>query len=244
MICKIGEFEIHAEAPSFFRAGSIQANEIHQKLDNITSILEELKVDKESNAYSATSFQSHHSDRSGNYGPSPTTDTTDLNSDAQYGRNNVPNSRVGNIDRDYDPTLVFMANSPENMLRWPVFRHVVSERERYIQSFVLDSISDQNKIGDDMPLDNMDTSQDHIDTCQFLSNVQPLCEKYIMIPHCQYPLVDPVLLRSYARDVATQGLKWDGKSCLVVCSLVFLYFLSAQDHIHHEASKANADYSS
>lgn len=53
-----------------------------------------------------------------------------------------------------------------------------------------------------------------------------LCRNFLDYVHVRNPILEPSELEQYAKELAESGLKWDTKTCLVVCdpsitSLIF-----------------------
>lgn len=117
----------------------------------------------------------------------------------------------GSEDRayDHDPLTLYAANSPEYMLRWPIYNKVITDAEKHIRSFLLDSLDNQPASGLPPP------RQVGIGSFDEMRN---LCRKYVQLVHRRNPVVDVEELERYAREVTVQGLGWDGPSCQVVRS--------------------------
>ena len=121
----------------------------------------------------------------------------------------------GSDDRacDHDPLTLYAANSPEYMLRWPIFNRVITDAEKHIRSFLLDSL--------DQPQSSRPPSR-QVGVGSLLDDIPHLCRKYLILVHRRNPVVDIENLERYAREVTVQGLGWDGPSCQVVrCSEEF-----------------------
>lgn len=120
----------------------------------------------------------------------------------------------------------------ESLLRWPIFNNLVTEEEKQVVSFVLESASEQNK--DDSSM----TSSDETRTDQSRRDGRlidpgrskkgrgveddefvPLCRKFLVYVHPRNPILEPDELIKYARKAGEQGLTWDSASCLVVSYL-------------------------
>jgi hypothetical protein len=124
------------------------------------------------------------------------------------GPNNLRGSSSGLEDRadDHDSLTLYAANSAEYMLRWPVFNKVITESERHIRSFLLDSLDSQPQSG--MPPRQIGIG--------LLDDIQGLCKKYLRLIHRRNPVLDREKLEHYAKEVTVQGPGWDGQSCQVV----------------------------
>ncbi|KAJ5668542.1 uncharacterized protein N7477_007112 [Penicillium maclennaniae] len=178
--------------------------EILQRLHQITSMLEEIKQDNESTISSSRSLQGSFFDSTMPHS-SPVADSV-------QGKQTL---RGHNAEQVYshDPLTLYAANSPECMLRWPVFQMVVTDAEKHIRSFLLDSLDSQaqSKFSLLRPAG----------TGSFLEDIQILVRKYLHLVHRRNPVVDAEKLERYAREVTVQGLGWDGPSCqvLLACAL-------------------------
>lgn len=124
---------------------------------------------------------------------------------------NLNGSSAGVEDRayDHDPLTLYAANSPEHMLRWPIYNKVITDAEKHIRSFLLDSLDNQGPSGLP-PLRQVGIGS--------FDEIQNLCRKYIRLVHRRNPVLDVEKLERYAREITVQGLGWDGPSCQVVCS--------------------------
>lgn len=109
---------------------------------------------------------------------------------------------------EHDPLALYAANSPEYMLRWPIFNKVITDAEKHIRSFLLDSLDNQSQSSMPPP------RQTGIGP--LLDDMQELCRKYLRLVHRRNPVVDIEKLERYALEVTVQGLGWDGPSCQVV----------------------------
>lgn len=113
---------------------------------------------------------------------------------------------------EHDPLTLYAANSPEYMLRWPIFNRVITDAEKHIRSFLLDSLDNQAQSSIPPP------RQAGIGS--LLDDIQLLVRKYLHLVHRRNPVVDAEKLERYAREVTVQGLGWDGPSCQVVRAIV------------------------
>lgn len=109
---------------------------------------------------------------------------------------------------EHDPLTLYAANSPEYMLRWPIFNKVITDAEKNIRSFLLDSLDNQSPSSMPPPR--------QMGIGSLLDDIQHLCRKYLRLVHRRNPVVDIEKLERYAREVTVQGLGWDGPSCQVV----------------------------
>ena len=123
----------------------------------------------------------------------------------------------GDLERSVDEeqhkglyeTSVHFQTSGEAMLRWPIFKDVLTDEHRRIESFLLDS---------DVDLDTTQTGNPHSTGKHEMRHheIAHFCRRYIMDIHPRNPVLDDDALLRYADEVAEQGLGWDTKSCLVV----------------------------
>lgn len=136
--------------------------------------------------------------------PSPLTD---------MGLTGIHSSHGSSSNGDYracehDPDLLYAASSAELMLRWPIYDKVITDAEKHIRSFLLDSLNSQSQSGPSPP--------QMLGIGRLVDDIQHLCRKYLRLVHRRNPVVDIDNLERYAREVTIQGLGWDGPACLVV----------------------------
>lgn len=118
----------------------------------------------------------------------------------------------------------FLWASCEAILRWPALRDLLLPEEQTIQSFVLDSDLDFDEVflpktdRAQPPLPKFQSPSDPDSRRRNISEVEivPLVDKFLMEVHVRNPILDEEELRRHARDVAENGMGWDGKTCLVV----------------------------
>lgn len=118
----------------------------------------------------------------------------------------------------------FLWASCESILRWPALRDLLLPEEQNIQSFVLSSDLDfdevfvPKKTGIQSTLPRFQSPSDADSPRRRISEVEivPLVDKFLMEVHVRNPILDEEELRRHARDVAGNGMGWDGKTCLVV----------------------------
>ncbi|KAJ5111517.1 hypothetical protein N7532_002052 [Penicillium argentinense] len=182
-------------------------HEILQRLGQIASLLEDLKQDSGSSSLSGRSARGSLLElATGTQNSSPLADP--------FASRNHPGSATSIEDRadDHDPLTLYAANSPEYMLRWPIFNRVIPESERHVRSFLLDSLDNQPHVLSPPRQAEVGSS---------LDDIQHLCRKYIVLIHRRNPVVEAETLERYARQVTLQGLGWDGPSCqvLLACAL-------------------------
>lgn len=186
------------------RSGYDSSNqEILQQLTHISSLLEDIKNDSSSGGSSTRSLRSSLLELTAQ-NPSPLTD---------IGFTGIPNSHSGGSNGDYracehDPDLLYAASSVELMLRWPIYDSVITDAEKHIGSFLLDSLDSgfQSRI----PPPQM------LGIGPLVDGIQHLCRKYLRLVHRRNPVVDIDKLERYACEVTIQGLGWDSPACLVV----------------------------
>lgn len=121
---------------------------------------------------------------------------------------------MGNRGDEHEPLTLYAANSAENMLRWPIFNKVITDAEKHIRSFLLDSLDSQSQSGIAPPR--------QVGIGPSLDDIPDLCSKYIRYIHRRNPVVDRDKLTRYAKEVTVQGLGWDGQSCQVVRTPTYL----------------------
>lgn len=166
-------------------------------------MLEDIKQDGGSTISSARSLKDSFLELA-MQNPSPLTETI------SGSNTNLRGSSAGVEDRayDHDPLTLYAANSPEYMLRWPIYNKVITDAEKHIRSFLLDSLDNQPQSGMPPPR--------QVGIGSYLDDIQHLCRKYLRLVHRRNPVVDVEKLERYAREVTVQGLEWDGPSCQVV----------------------------
>ncbi|OQD61240.1 hypothetical protein PENPOL_c018G03621 [Penicillium polonicum] len=187
-----------------FDPGNPSNNEVLQRLNHIAGLLENFK--------SEGSTSSTRSLKEGFFelamqNPSPVAESLP--------GSNPPSTSTGSVDdrgTDNDPRILYMASSGENMLRWPIFNKVITEAEKHIRSFLLDSLDNQPR--------SMQAPR-QVGIGSFVDEIPRLCRKYFLLCHRRNPIVDLDSLDRYAKEVTVQGLGWDGPSCqvLLACAL-------------------------
>lgn len=93
----------------------------------------------------------------------------------------------------------------EAILRWPIFQGCAPD----IQSFVLDFVDDDSERQHDSW---SGISSGGVREEDFI----PLAKRFLAFVHVKNPILDCAEFMSYVRDVAENGIRWDGQSCLVV----------------------------
>lgn len=174
-----------------------------QQLNHISSLLEDIKHDSSSGGSSTRSLRSSLLELT-TQNPSPLTD---------MGFTGIHNSHGGSSNGDcraceHDPDLLYVASSVELMLRWPIYDSVITDAEKHVRSFLLDSLDSHSQSGIPPP--------QTLGIGPLVDDVQHLCRKYLRLVHRRNPVVDKDKLERYAREVSIQGLGWDGPACLVV----------------------------
>lgn len=139
--------------------------------------------------------------------------------DLVSGSNNLRGSStgiegIGDRADEHEPLTLYAANSAEYMLRWPIFNKVITDAEKHIRSFLLDSLDSQPQSGLAPPR--------QVGIGPSLDDIPDLCSKYIRYIHRRNPVVDRDKLTRYAKEVTVQGLGWDGQSCQVVRTTTYL----------------------
>ncbi|KAJ5950208.1 uncharacterized protein N7479_008621 [Penicillium vulpinum] len=180
-------------------------NEVLQRLNHIAGLLEDIKS-------SEGSTSSTRSLKEGFF--ELAVQNTSPVADSLPGTNPTSSSTASVDDRgtEHDPRILYLASSGENMLRWPIFNKVITEAEKHIRSFLLDSL-------DNLPRNMQALRQVGIGS--FVDEIPRLCRKYFLLCHRRNPIVDLENLDRYAKEVTVQGLGWDGPSCqvLLACAL-------------------------
>ncbi|KAJ5917951.1 hypothetical protein N7454_010326 [Penicillium verhagenii] len=191
------------------RSGYDTSNqEILQQLSHISSLLEDIKQGNSLSGSSTRSLRSTLLELT-TQNTSPLTDITfPGNTHAQAGSSNGDDRTC-----EHDADLLYVASSAELMLRWPVYERIVTDAEKNIRSFLLDSLDAHAQSAAPLP---QQVGDGHL-----VAGIQHLCRKYIMLVHRRNPVLDIEKLERYARDVSIQGLQWNSQSCLVLlaCAL-------------------------
>lgn len=180
--------------------GNPSNHEVMQRLNHIAGLLEEIKSEGGSTNSSARSLKESFFELA-MQATSPQPDP---------GSNLPSSTSFEHRGMEHDPRILYTASSGEHMLRWPVFNKVITEAEKHIRSFLLDSL-------DHKPQGLRSPRQ--VGIGHFVDEIPRLCKKYITLCHRRSPIVDLEHLERYAREVTIQGLGWDGPSCQVVCRI-------------------------
>ncbi|KAJ5519596.1 Kae1-associated kinase Bud32 [Penicillium fimorum] len=182
--------------------------EVLQRLNHIAGLLEDIKTSEGS----TSSSRSLSSLKEGFF--ELAVRNTSPVADSLSGTNPASSSTASIDDRgtDHDPRILYMASSGENMLRWPIFNKVITEAEKHIRSFLLDSLDSQPR---------SIQAPRQVGIGSFVDEIPRLCRKYFLLCHRRNPIVDLENLDRYAKEVTVQGLGWDGPSCqvLLACAL-------------------------
>jgi hypothetical protein len=181
--------------------GNPSNHEVMQRLNHIAGLLEEIKSEGGSTSSSTRSLKESFFELAMQT-TSPVPDPSGSN----------PPATASLEDRgiEHDPRLLYMASSGEHMLRWPIYNKVITEAEKHIRSFLLDSLDNQ-------PHGLQPPRQ--VGIGHFVDEIPRLCKKYFALCHRRSPIVDLENLNRYAKEVTVQGLGWDGPSCQVVCHI-------------------------
>ncbi|KAJ5135075.1 transcriptional regulator family: Fungal Specific TF [Penicillium bovifimosum] len=178
------------------------SHELLQRLNHITGLLEEIKSEGSTNS-SARSLRESFFELNTHNNTSPMADS--LSSSHTHGSSTASFDDRGGPE--HDPRILYMGSSGESMLRWPIFNRVITEAEKHIRSFLLDSLDNQ--------LPSLPTPRP-VGIGGFVDEIPRLCKKYFLLCHRRNPIVDLENLDRYAKEVTVQGLGWDGPSCQVV----------------------------
>ncbi|KIW42860.1 uncharacterized protein PV06_06368 [Exophiala oligosperma] len=108
----------------------------------------------------------------------------------------------------------------EAVVRWPIFRDWLSEKECRLESFLHEAeILFPDGVGGEQPLpanlargDIRGPPGPVIDE----DDCVPLCKRFLSHVHFRNPILEPRQLISYAKEVSQHGMGWDGRSCLVL----------------------------
>ncbi|UKZ91693.1 uncharacterized protein TrAFT101_006664 [Trichoderma asperellum] len=122
----------------------------------------------------------------------------------------------------------------ETMLRWPVFKGLIDEKDAEIESFLFEVGGDS----ENFPAPGGSPSSPHslldvpapiarpagvIDENAFV----PLCRKFLVHVYPRNPILDKGALISYAKSAAANGLQWNASSCLVLLACALASFTTA-----------------
>jgi hypothetical protein len=204
-----GRLTINPRIRAGFDPGNPSNHEVMQRLNHIAGLLEDIKSEGGSTSSSTRSLKETFCELA--------MQTTSPLADPLSGSN--PHGSASLEDRaiEHDPRILYMASSGEHMLRWPIYNKVITEAEKHIRSFLLDSLDNQPQ-GLQPPR--------QVGIGHFVDEIPKLCKKYFTLCHRRSPIVDLENLDRYAKEVTVQGLGWDGPSCQVVCRIDSLYGLT------------------
>lgn len=101
-----------------------------------------------------------------------------------------------------NPSYPSAINNCEGILRWPVLQDIASG----VHSFVLESEGETSTIGSERSGKGII----HDDCIVHLSR------KFLALVHIKNPILDVAEFNVMVKDLAENGLRWDGSSCLVV----------------------------
>lgn len=180
-----------------FDPGNPSNQEVMQRLNHIAGLLEEIKSEGGSTSSSTRSLKESFFELA-----MQTTSPV-----ADPGINSHGSASFEDRPMEHDPRLLYIASSGEHMLRWPIFNKVITEAEKHIRSFLLDSLDNRSQ-----------NAQQHrqLGIGHYVDEIPNLCKKYFVLCHRRNPLVDLDNLDRFAKEVTIQGLGWDGPSCQVV----------------------------
>ncbi|KAJ6018681.1 hypothetical protein N7522_000748 [Penicillium canescens] len=190
-----------------FDSGNPSNQEVLSRLNHIAGLLEEIKSEGGSIISSSRSLKESFFELA-IQNTSPLTES--LSGSNLHSSTTAPS--IEDRGPDHDPRILYIASSGEHMLRWPIYNRVITEAEKHIRSFLLDSLDSQ-------PPSIPPPRQ--VGIGHFVDEIPRLCKKYFMICHRRNPIVDLDMLERYAKEVTVQGLGWDGPSCqvLLACAL-------------------------
>ncbi|KAJ5930141.1 hypothetical protein N7466_005634 [Penicillium verhagenii] len=225
-------------SPRLSQSGYDTSNqEILQQLSHISSLLEDIK---QGNSLSGSSTRSLRSTLL-----ELTTQNTSPLTDIAFPGNT--HAQAGSSNGDYrtcehDADLLYVASSAELMLRWPVYERIVTDAEKNIRSFLLDSLDAHAQSAAPPP--------QQVGDSHLVAGIQHLCRKYIMLVHRRNPVLYIEKLEHYAREVSIQGLESNSQSCLVLlacalacCTSSFIPLAQVPEDLDHipEPPPSDAD---
>lgn len=130
------------------------------------------------------------------------------------------------------PTAYLQYTKCEAILKWPVFKGVISDEDAAIDSFIFDGHvrgdGEEHEVGPATVSDSASPASwggttkqpkrmaSFFDQSMHEQAFVPLCQKFLVVVNCRNPILDDHDLLSYARSVAEDGPGWDAKSCIVV----------------------------
>lgn len=197
-----GTLKINLTHRAGFDPGNPSNVEVMQRLNHIAGLLEEIKSEGGSTSSSTRSLKDSFFDLA--------VQTTSPLADPSSGSNPHGSASIEDRGIEHDPRVLYIASSGEHMLRWPIYNRVITEAEKHIRSFLLDSLDNQPQ-GLQSPR--------QVGIGHFVDEIPRLCKKYFTLCHRRSPIVDLGNLNRYVKEVTVQGLGWDGPSCQVVCHI-------------------------
>ena len=120
----------------------------------------------------------------------------------------------------------------ESLLRWPVFDGLVSDEEKQVVSFVLESARHVDKDRPSVTGPKANGTEAFVRSAR-LGDSRPskggrgveeedfvaLCRKFLIHVHPRNPILEADQLIKHARKASEEGLSWDSASCLAVSPL-------------------------
>ncbi|RSL66823.1 hypothetical protein CEP53_003206 [Fusarium sp. AF-6] len=108
----------------------------------------------------------------------------------------------------------FMAFRCEAILKWPVLRDIVPEKDAQIDSFLL--VPEQN----DGSYGGGGGNQNSTELTGLLQDggLTRLCQRFLTLFHPRNPILDGKQLLRFAKIADEDGLRWDSGSCLLLAS--------------------------
>lgn len=122
----------------------------------------------------------------------------------------------------------------ETMLRWPVFKGLIDEKDAEIESFLFEVGGDSENFP--APGGSPSSSRSLLDVPAPIARPAgaidenafvPLCRKFLVHVYPRNPILDKSALISYAKSAAANGLQWNASSCLVLLACALASFTTA-----------------
>ena len=109
-------------------------------------------------------------------------------------------------------TSLFMAFRCESILKWPVLRDIVPEKDAQLDSFLLVPEQSDGSFGGD------GGNRHNVEITGLLQDggLTRLCQRFLTLFHPRNPILDGQQLMRFAKIADEDGLRWDSASCLVV----------------------------
>lgn len=129
------------------------------------------------------------------------------------------------------PSAYLQYTKCESILKWPVLENVMADDDAAIESFIFDTyVRGDGEKDEPVPIPYKNSASPASCASAGLKSKtsavpdrdapEPtyvmLCQKFLALVNCRNPILDAQDLLSYARSVTEDGLRWDGKSCVVV----------------------------